>query len=73
MKELLQNKGFYMYHSCTCGGEYNEGWRNDNIQGIEIKLIPGRDSFQIKQYGNIIEKGNSSSFQVSLEKINQTV
>lgn len=40
IRNLLVEKGYYLFRYCKCGGYYREYWRNQQFKGHEIAIYP---------------------------------
>lgn len=64
MKEYLLSVGFWFYKDCGCRVP---GQIYKNAAGLEVKIIPRRQEWELKRDGNKIDQGIFSN----PEKINK--
>ncbi len=68
MKAFLEEKGFYMFHSCNCGGGRMEKYKSDKVQQLLIKIKPNRGTFEIVQFNSVMSRGHSASLEHELNR-----
>lgn len=48
MKNVLLEYGWYMYHSCTCGGTRKEKFKHPSKPGAEFWIYPRRNTWEYR-------------------------
>jgi len=58
MREILEANGWWMYHSCTCGGSRKEKFKHPNKPGIEMHIRPTKAKwFYLKGNKRVFDEG----------------
>lgn len=68
MRDLLANLGFYMFQGCNCGGTRKERWRNDEIGGLYVRILPNMNYFEIHKHGNLINQGKDHNLETTIKE-----
>ena len=69
MKAMLIDAGWFMFHSCSCGGSYKEKYKHPSKPAKQIHIRPSKDKWFYLQSNRVYAEGNTSTLQAKLNEI----
>jgi len=69
MRQILEAAGWWMYHSCTCGGSLKEKFKHPNKPSKEFHIRPNRNKWFYLENKRIFDQGNYSDLQKKIDEV----
>lgn len=70
MKEFLTSRGWFVYHSCNCSGQYQEQLKHQ-LTKITIKIYYKSEKYTARNRNQIVSQGKENELKAFIKELFQ--